>query len=119
MEVTHDPSKAKIHFNLGNTHYRLHEFEKALKEYREALRLNPDDKEAKFNFEVALQALQGKEGALKSPVDVQGGSEEKLQEQVTLILQQIQQSEFGRNPKGPPPPIPPQPEKSKEYKKDW
>ncbi len=107
-----DSTRAKIHYNLGNTHYRLGELEKSLKEYQEALRLDPGDKDAKHNLEVVLQALQG-------PSQVEGGAqEEALDEEMKLLLQQLEQAEWGRDPKGIP--QPPSGEKPpKEYKKDW
>ena len=115
-----DPDKAKLHYNLGNSHYRLGELEKALKEYQEALRLNPDDNDAKFNLEVVMRALQGKRGVLKGgPSEIEKGAEQQaLSEEIKLLLQRLEQSDFSRDPKGIPQP-PSGEEKPKEYKKDW
>ena len=113
-----DLAKAKIHYNLGNTRYRLGELENALKEFREALRLNPKDNDAKFNFELTLRALEGERGILKeTPSEVNVPQGDPLGEEIRLILQQLEQKEFG-HPKGPPTPPSPQ-ENVKKYKKDW
>ena len=45
-------------YNLGNTFFQSEQFEQAVEAYKEALRLNPDDVEAKHNLELALQMLQ-------------------------------------------------------------
>ena len=45
-------------YNLGNTFFQSQQFETAIEAYKEALRLNPDDVEAKQNLELALRQLQ-------------------------------------------------------------
>jgi len=45
-------------YNLGNTFFQGQEYEHAIEAYKEALRLNPDDVEAKQNLELALRQLQ-------------------------------------------------------------
>ena len=42
-------------YNLGNTYYEGQNFESAIDAYKESLRLNPDDKDAKYNLELALK----------------------------------------------------------------
>jgi Ca-activated chloride channel family protein len=49
------------YYNLGNTFYQAQQFEAAIEVYKEALRLNPDDLEAKQNLELALRQLQEQE----------------------------------------------------------
>ena len=45
-----DPNLAFIHFNAGNCHYHLQNFEAALQSFREAVRLKPDFFEAYTNL---------------------------------------------------------------------
>lgn len=45
-------------FNRGNVAYQQQDFATAVNTYKQALRLNPDDADAKYNLELALQALQ-------------------------------------------------------------
>jgi Ca-activated chloride channel homolog len=45
-------------YNLGNNFYQAQDLEQAIEAYKEALRLNPGDMEAKHNLELALQQQQ-------------------------------------------------------------
>ncbi|MEZ4644304.1 MAG: VWA domain-containing protein [Chloroflexota bacterium] len=46
------------HYNLGNFYFDQQDYAAAVEAYKEALRLNPNDQEAKYNLELALQQLQ-------------------------------------------------------------
>jgi len=48
-------------FNMGNTAYNTQEWEPAVESYKQALLLNPDDPDAKYNLELALQQQQQQE----------------------------------------------------------
>ena len=50
--------EAQAWYNLGNALYKQQQLEPALEAYKEALRRNPDDTDAKHNFEVTLEQLQ-------------------------------------------------------------
>jgi len=45
-------------YNLGNSLYRLSDFGSAVEAYKQALRMRPDDQDAKYNLELALRKLQ-------------------------------------------------------------
>lgn len=45
-------------FNAGNSLYMAEEYEAAVEAYKQALRLNPTDQEAKHNLELALQRIE-------------------------------------------------------------
>ncbi len=49
--------KGKAHFNLGNVAVAAGDRQQAVKEYRQALRANPDDELARHNLEVVLKNL--------------------------------------------------------------
>ena len=44
--------KSKAYYNLGNTSYKINKKEEAISYYRKALELNPNDKDAKYNYEL-------------------------------------------------------------------
>ena len=48
-EVLTNPSSA-AYYNLGNAHYRLKEYGKAVLAYRRSLRLDPDNADARHNL---------------------------------------------------------------------
>jgi tetratricopeptide (TPR) repeat protein len=47
-------------YDLGNVEYRKGDFQKAVELYKEALKLIPEDKDAKYNLEMALLKLNEK-----------------------------------------------------------
>jgi Ca-activated chloride channel family protein len=58
-----DPGKASIpkaefYYNLGNSFYRMNQFDKAAASYKKSLIANSVDMDAKRNFELALKKLQ-------------------------------------------------------------
>ncbi|MDP6339198.1 MAG: tetratricopeptide repeat protein [Candidatus Marinimicrobia bacterium] len=65
--------KSKAMYNLGNTFYQNQKTEEALAFYRKALELDPNDKEAKFNYEF-LKYQQ------KPPEDQQQQEQDQSQE---------------------------------------
>ena len=46
------------YYNLGNTYFKVEDWQAAIDAYKEALRINPDDEQAKYNLELALKKLQ-------------------------------------------------------------
>ncbi len=46
------------HFNLGNIAYNAKQFDGAIAQYEAALRMQPNDRDAKYNLELALQQKQ-------------------------------------------------------------
>jgi len=54
-----DPDlRARAYYNLGNSFYRQGQFAEAIAAYKEALRLDPEDQDAKHNLELAQQQLE-------------------------------------------------------------
>lgn len=72
-----------LEYNLGNVAYNAKQFEQAIAAYEDALRLNPDDADAKHNLELAL--LQ------KQQQDQQQQNQQQNQEQQNQNQQDQQQ----------------------------
>lgn len=68
------PLAAKIQFALGNNYFRQKQLKLAAEAYRQSLRLDPDNLEAKYNLELMQQLLsEGGAGGPGQPKDP-GGS---------------------------------------------
>ncbi len=52
--------KSKAHYNAGNNFYRLGELDRAIESYKETLRLDPADEDAKYNLEFLLKRKEEK-----------------------------------------------------------
>jgi tetratricopeptide (TPR) repeat protein len=76
-ESAPSPLAPAARFNLGNARFQRQDYRGAIQAYRDALRLAPDDAEAKRNLELALRALK-KQQEQKPPPD-RGNEKEKPQ----------------------------------------
>ena len=56
-----DIDRSEAVYNLGNTQFAQQKLKEALASYRAAMRLNPDDKEAKYNYAYTKHLLQQQE----------------------------------------------------------
>lgn len=51
-------SKANFHYNLGNSFFRVNQFEKALENYKKSMIANSEDIDVKKNYELTLKKMQ-------------------------------------------------------------
>lgn len=56
-----DIDRSEAVYNLGNTQFAQQKLKEALASYRAAMRLNPDDREAKYNYAYTKYLLQQQE----------------------------------------------------------
>ena len=86
--------KSKAYYNLGNTFYKNNKKDEAIKYYRKALELNPNDKEAKFNYELLkYQPDPPKEENQEQQDQEQQDQEQQDQEQQDQEQQEQEQQE--------------------------
>ena len=57
--------KEKIEYNKGNCYAKMGKIDKAIKSYKNALQLNPNDKDAKYNLELLEKQKQKKQNKNK------------------------------------------------------
>lgn len=53
-----DREKSNLYYNMGNTFFKMDKLKEAGELYKKSLMLNPEDKWAKENFELALKKLE-------------------------------------------------------------
>src|SRR5690606_3475462 len=65
--------KSSTAYNIGNTYMAEQQWKKAVASYKDALRKNPQDVDAKYNLSYALEKMKQQQGG--------GGKNDKKQEQ--------------------------------------
>ena len=71
---------AKTAFNTGNALFRQGDMEHAIESYKQALRLDPHDRDAKHNLELALAQLREEQNA-QEPEQQQGDPSQESEQQ--------------------------------------
>jgi tetratricopeptide (TPR) repeat protein len=78
-----------IYYNLGNIFYQTQQYDQAVESYKQALRLTPDDLDAKVNLELALSKQQEQQAQNEQPQETGEQQEQnqtgQAQEQQTGI----------------------------------
>ena len=73
-----DPAlKASAFYNLGNAFFKKEKFKEAVSAYTRSLGLKPDDKQAKWNLEIALRKQKDKEDKDKKDQDKKKDDQKK------------------------------------------
>ena len=72
--------QSKAYFNLGNISYKNNKMDEALQFYKKALELNPDDDEARFNYEFIKYQKKPEEEKNEEKKDEGKKDEEKKDE---------------------------------------
>jgi len=58
VDAKNDLDKSKIYYNVGNSLLKSQKIKESIGAYKEALKLNPDDQESKYNLSYALNQLK-------------------------------------------------------------
>jgi Ca-activated chloride channel homolog len=58
VSTTNTGLNEKIYFNRGNSFFQMKQYPQAIESYKKALGLDPKDRDAKYNLELALKKLQ-------------------------------------------------------------
>jgi tetratricopeptide (TPR) repeat protein len=57
LKTADDDFTARIYYNLGNVYFAMSRFDQAVEAYQQTLRRHPDDADARYNLELALNRL--------------------------------------------------------------
>ena len=69
--------QARAHYNVGNIHYKQEKWEESARAYKESLKLNPKDEDAKYNLMMALSKIKNNKGGGKDNKDNKENKDEK------------------------------------------
>lgn len=58
VDAKNDLDKSKIYYNVGNSLLKSQKLKESIGAYKESLKLNPDDEQAKYNLSYALNQLK-------------------------------------------------------------
>src|SRR5262249_15213576 len=84
----------KIYFNRGNSFYQMAQYQQAVESYEKALELDPRDRDAKYNLELALKKLH------QNPQQQKQNPSNKDQKQDSKENQQQKQQPEGQKQTG-------------------
>lgn len=73
--------RADAAFNLGNNYFAQKKYQEALDCYRKAMRLNPDDKDAKYNYAYTKLLMQAQQNQDQQNQDQQNQNQDQQQNQ--------------------------------------
>ena len=76
-------AKSRAYYNLGNTLFRMKKPEKSLEAFKYAMKFNPEDEDAKFNYEFVKSMLEENEEKQEGDDEQQEENEDSEEEQDT------------------------------------
>ena len=92
--ATADPVLAQsAYYNLGNVHFNKQDWQAAIEAYQEALRLDPNDEDARHNLELAMQQMAQQQQEEEQQPQEEQQEEEQPQEEQSQDNQGEQQDE--------------------------
>ena len=95
-----DDERAQAFYNLGNAQFKQQKYKEALESYKQSLRLNPSDQEAKYNYAYTKRLIDDENGG-------GGGGDDKNQDKdQNKEQQQGGQDQQNGDQQGEPQPVP-------------
>lgn len=85
-----DDERAEAFYNLGNAQFKQEKYQEALESYKQSLRMNPSDMEAKYNYAYTKRLLEQNNGG--------GGNDDQKDQDKDQNKDQNQQGEGQQNP---------------------
>ncbi len=89
-----DTERAEAFYNLGNAQFKQQKYKEALESYKQSLRLNPSDREAKYNYAYTKRLLDQNQNQNQ---DQNGGGDQQQQNQEGQNGQNDRNSQENRN----------------------
>lgn len=87
-------------YNLGNNFFQQQQMDGAIESYKESLRLNPDDLDAKYNLELAMQQQEEQEQEQQQDQNQSGEDQQDQQDQEQSGEDQQEGDQSGEDQQG-------------------
>ncbi len=84
---------AGLHYNKGNAHFMMQEFQEALGEYRQALRIDPQDLQVKRNYELTLKKIREQDQQKQDQQKQEDRQDQQKQDQNKDLMDYLNQNE--------------------------
>lgn len=85
--------RGEVAYNLGNTQFAQQKYKEALSSYRQAMRCNPNDEDAKFNYAFTKRLIQQQEQQQQNQDQNQDNKEQNQQDKQKENKQDQQQQQ--------------------------
>ena len=85
--------RGEVAYNLGNTQFAQQKYKEALSSYRQAMRCNPNDEDAKFNYAFTKRLIQQQEQQQQNQDQNQDNKEQNQQDKQNENKQDQQQQQ--------------------------
>lgn len=95
---TNEPLKAQAFHNLGNSQLQKEDFQGSVKSYKEALKINPEDEDTRYNLAYALKKIQQQQQQQQQQDKEEKKDEKKDKEKEKQEQQKQQNQEKQINP---------------------
>lgn len=74
-------AQAKAYHNVGNSFFKSDKIEQSIEAYKQALRLNPDDDETRYNLQLAKEKLKQQQNQTQNKQDQKKEDQQKQEQQ--------------------------------------
>lgn len=91
--------RGEVAYNLGNTQFAQQKYKEALSSYRQAMRCNPNDEDAKFNYAFTKRLIQQQEQQQQQQNQDQNKDNQDKQDNQNQQDQQQPQNQDGKEDK--------------------
>ena len=95
-----EKERGEVAYNLGNTQFAQQKYKEALSSYRQAMRCNPNDEDAKFNYAFTKRLIQQQEQQQQQQNQDQNQDQNKDNQQDNQNQQNEQNQQQPQNKEG-------------------
>ncbi len=89
--------EAAAYHNIGNALFKAGKFKESVEAYKQALRLNPDDDDTRYNYQLAMDRLKNQQNQQQQKQDQKNDQKEQDRQQDQQQNQQQQQKQDQQN----------------------